>query len=172
MYRLYTKLEKEKCIKLLKDSLFDSKFYFFFAGYIGSVQGDSFWASSRTKYKLEPNGISYAPAMNFDAMVSKCHDETVIEGEFKFSKFYRVGFGIWLSVLCVFFLCILAFFFHTLLIQGEFDFRILFVAAILPIFGASAWLLMFQFNAKQCEDANQDTFEFLKTLLEIYEIEQ
>ena len=171
MYKLYTKLDKDECIKLLDNSLLDSKFYFGYVGYIGKVHGDTFWASSRTEYRLAPNGISYAPAMNFEAQVSKIFNETVIEGDFKFSKGYNIGFCIWLSVLACFYIFILVLFLNSWLFQDEFNANILIVLALIPLFATVVWLVMYKFNARQCNQANNDTLEFIKALLHIHKIE-
>ena len=170
MYKLYTKLAKDECIKLLDNSLLDSKFYFGYVGYIGKVNGDTFWASSRTKYRLAPNSISYAPAMNFEAQVSKTFNETVIEGDFKFSKAYNIGFCIWLSVLACFYIFILVLFLNSWLFQGEFNSNMLIASAVLPLFAILAWLVMYKFNARQCIQANNDTLEFIKILLDIHKM--
>ncbi len=43
----------------------------------------------------------------------------------------------------------------------------LMASALLPLFAILAWLTMYKFNARQCEQANNDTLEFIKALLNI-----
>jgi hypothetical protein len=170
IYKLYSSLRTDICKNRIDETILQNwKDRLFGLGYVGSIDifDGYFWIHNRASmYRSNNGGYEFYAARKFEGNIFKNKHETMIVGEFKLLTKYKVCGSIWFLILSfVLFFCL----YNFILSRGSFYNNITTIIVLLVMY-IVGWGVM-KFNIYKGKKAEEETIEFIKSLLEVYNVE-
>ncbi|WP_432664913.1 hypothetical protein R9X47_01465 [Wukongibacter baidiensis] len=173
-YKLHSSLDIDTCKDKLDDTLISDWVYRLTGlGYVGCLDRifNSFWVYNRASiFMTNRGGYRFYSTRKFCGELERNKDETIITGEFKIINIYKFGWGLWFTVLSIFIIFVTFLSIRDMLITNKFDISYLTPILLMILFGVVG-ILIVRYNINRGEEAEEDTLEFIKGVLDVYKVE-